>query len=233
MGRGFDVVKIVLESDSVIKLVLVILLFFSVMTWAVIVEKWILLRRTEKTNREFLEKFRIAETQESLLASMDNPSLRKSSFSELYKRAWNGMREHIVSKEEEALSFSPSRWRELVRDNLERFLFLSRREWSRRIESRIGFLATAGNVSPFIGLFGTVWGIMKAFHDIGELHSATLSTVAPGISEALVATAAGLAAAIPAVIGFNYFVRKFRLLSAAMDDFSSEILLRFEREFVR
>jgi biopolymer transport protein TolQ len=100
-----------------------------------------------------------------------------------------------------------------------------------RLEKNLGFLATTGSTAPFIGLFGTVWGIMDSFRQIGLSGSANLATVAPGISEALIATAFGLIAAIPAVVAYNYFMGKIRLLSSEMDNFSSEFLNIIQRYF--
>ncbi len=96
----------------------------------------------------------------------------------------------------------------------------------------VPFLATTGNITPFIGLFGTVWGIMSSFHGIGLKGSASLAVVAPGISEALVATAAGLAAAIPAVIAFNHFMQKIRILDSELQNFSADFLNIIERDII-
>jgi biopolymer transport protein TolQ len=101
------------------------------------------------------------------------------------------------------------------------------------LERRLSFLATTGSTTPFIGLFGTVWGVMNAFHGIGLRGSATLATVAPGISEALIATAAGLAAAIPAVMAYNHFVHQVRLMAAEMESFSTEFMSYAEREILK
>jgi biopolymer transport protein TolQ len=98
-----------------------------------------------------------------------------------------------------------------------------------RLEKNLGFLATTGSIAPFIGLFGTVWGIMNSFRDIGRQGSANLATVAPGIAEALVATAFGLVAAIPAVVLYNYFLGRIKMITAEMDNFSSELLNIIER----
>jgi biopolymer transport protein TolQ len=100
-----------------------------------------------------------------------------------------------------------------------------------KLESRLGFLATTGSATPFIGLFGTVWGIMNAFRRIGVVQAANISVVAPGVSEALIATAAGLAAAIPAVIFYNYYLNYVKRLSTQMDDFALEYLTIIERNF--
>ena len=97
----------------------------------------------------------------------------------------------------------------------------------------IPFLATTGNTAPFIGLFGTVWGIMNSFHGIGQKGSASLAVVAPGISEALIATAAGLAVAIPSVIAYNYFMQKIRIIDSELQSFSADFLNIIERDMIR
>jgi biopolymer transport protein TolQ len=117
--------------------------------------------------------------------------------------------------------------------NLERALKKTALDESNRLERALSFLATTGNACPFIGLFGTVWGIMESFRGIGLRGSASLAVVAPGISEALIATAAGLAAAIPAVVAFNYFSQKAVLLKVEMDSFSSDFLSLVERQFFK
>ena len=104
---------------------------------------------------------------------------------------------------------------------------------STKLEAALGFLATTGSASPFIGLFGTVWGIMDTFRSIGFRGSATLAVVAPGISEALIATAAGLAAAIPAVIFYNYYLNRIKNMSLEMDSFASELMNIIERYYVK
>jgi biopolymer transport protein TolQ len=118
-------------------------------------------------------------------------------------------------------------------DNIKRALRRSTVTEITRMTQMIPFLATTGNTTPFIGLFGTVWGIMSSFHGIGLRGSASLAVVAPGISEALVATAAGLAVAIPAVIAFNYFMHKIRVIEAEMQSFSSDFLNIVERDLLR
>jgi len=117
--------------------------------------------------------------------------------------------------------------------NVERALNRASDSESSKLESFLSFLATTGNASPFIGLFGTVWGIMNAFRGIGTKGTATLAVVAPGISEALIATAAGLAVAIPAVIFYNYYLNKVKVISLETDDFVSEFLNIIERYYVK
>ena len=117
-------------------------------------------------------------------------------------------------------------------DNVERILKRTTIDQNNRLESALSFLATTGNTTPFIGLFGTVWGIMASFHEIGRIGSASLAVVAPGISEALVATAAGLAVAIPAVIFYNYFSNQVAELEGEMQSFSADFLNLVERDLM-
>ncbi len=118
-------------------------------------------------------------------------------------------------------------------DNVERAMNRACGEQTTKLEAALGFLATTGSASPFIGLFGTVWGIMDTFKGIGARGSATLAVVAPGISEALIATAAGLAAAIPAVIFYNYYLNRIKSMTLEMDNFASELLNIVERYYVK
>jgi len=118
-------------------------------------------------------------------------------------------------------------------DNVKRALRRSINTEMTRITQMVPFLATTGNTTPFIGLFGTVWGIMNSFHGIGKMGSASLAVVAPGISEALIATAAGLAVAIPAVIAFNHFMQKIRVVESELHSFSADFLNIIERDILR
>ena len=118
-------------------------------------------------------------------------------------------------------------------ESLERSLRRAINSEMTRMHHMVPFLATAGNTAPFIGLFGTVWGIMNSFHGIGVMGSANLAVVAPGISEALIATAAGLAVAIPSVIAYNYFLNKIRVIESDMRSFSSDFINIVERDMIR
>jgi len=126
-----------------------------------------------------------------------------------------------------------SQTRRALMDNLERSLRKATIDQNKRLERSLSFLATTGNTTPFIGLFGTVWGIMESFRGIGMKGSASLAVVAPGISEALIATAAGLAAAIPAVVAFNYFSQRVVSLQAEMDIFTTDFLSMVGRQFIK
>jgi biopolymer transport protein TolQ len=176
--------SMILNAGVMVQFVLLLLLFFSVVSWAIIFMKY----RSMKMRGSPTVK----ETDESL------PNLEMKGI-----------------------------------DNVERALNRACSAEATKLESTLSFLATTGSASPFIGLFGTVWGIMDTFRGIGTRGSATLAVVAPGISEALIATAAGLAAAIPAVIFYNYYLNKVKDMSGEMDNFASEVLNIIERYYVK
>jgi biopolymer transport protein TolQ len=211
-----------------VKFVLLILLVFSIVSWTIIFIKLRTYRRIRLENEAF-----DADYQESTKLSDLLPAAKKYSSSttaEVFRAGYtemtkaNRMSRDTAKSEEISLSSL---------DNVERALNRSASTEMTKLESTLEFLATTGSASPFIGLFGTVWGIMETFKSIGARGSATLAVVAPGISEALIATAAGLAAAIPAVIFYNYFLNKSRVMVQEMDNFADEFLNIVERYLIR
>jgi biopolymer transport protein TolQ len=209
-------VELITNAGLVVKLVLLILLYFSVVSWAIIFYKGVMIRQAMKQSAAFLDDFWKLKSFDAVAKSLD--AFPRSPLATLYREGYQEMmkvRKHHNEGAEEAA------W---LGDNVERALRRATTQETHRLEKYLNFLATTGSSAPFIGLFGTVWGIMDAFHGIGQTGSASLATVAPGISEALVATAIGLVAAIPAVIGYNHFVNKVNLLCGEMDNFSQEFL---------
>lgn len=200
--------------------ILFALALFSVASWAIMIDRWLALGRARRDIRRFLEESRKLRSGADLVALAlrhpDNPLARvaRAGQRELASRRRGG--------EPEAGAPSPA--------SMQRAMEVAALEEASRLESRLGFLATTGSVSPFVGLLGTVWGIMNAFMRMGLQGNASLPVVAPGIAEALVATAAGLAAAIPAVIGYNYFLGRVRSLTLALDGFVMEAANLAERE---
>lgn len=218
----------ILDAGLMVKFVLLILLVFSIVSWTIIFIKLRTYRRVRLENEAF-----DADYQESTKLSDLLPAANKYSSSttaEVFRAGYtemtkaNRMSRDTAKPEEISLSSL---------DNVERALNRSASTEMTKLESTLGFLATTGSASPFIGLFGTVWGIMETFKSIGARGSATLAVVAPGISEALIATAAGLAAAIPAVIFYNYFLNKSRVMVQEMDNFADEFLNIVERYLIR
>jgi biopolymer transport protein TolQ len=220
--------QIVLDSGPVGIGVLIILLVFSLVSWAIILSKWTLLRRAESHSDAFLEIFRRSKKFSEVHAVCHQ--LRTSPLVGLFLSGYNELNYQLKARGGgEVAEGDSARIQNL--ESVARALVRASNAEILKLESRLPFLATTGSATPFIGLFGTVWGIMSAFQRIGVTQAANISVVAPGVSEALVATAAGLAAAIPAVIFYNYFVNWVKRLSIQMDDFSLEYLNIIERNF--
>jgi biopolymer transport protein TolQ len=204
--------------------VLIVLTLCSVVSWAIILYKYRIIRRASKESRDFLELFWTSKSFHNVLAS--SRSLTESPLGELFRagyREWKRVRTRFVEPgvvpEEDDLITEVGRL-----ESVQRTLRLTAEAEVTRLERMLVFLATVASAAPFVGLFGTVWGIMESFREIGITGSANLAVVAPGISEALIATATGLAAAIPAVVAYNYFNNAIKILATEMEAFSAEFL---------
>ena len=210
---GGEIYGLIETSGLVAKAVLVILLVFSLASWAIIFSKWGFFRRARLQSNRFMRAFRKSERLQDVAAVAEQ--FKPSPLIAVFEGAYNELRKQAAYP---------------IRMNaLQRATQIAASEELTRLESRLSWLATTGAVTPFIGLFGTVWGIIDAFHGLGTAGSATLRAVAPGISEALITTAAGLFAAIPAVIAYNIFIQHIREFGARMDDFSLELINEVER----
>lgn len=207
-------------AGPVVQVVLLILLFFSVVSWAIIFMKFFSYRRIVKENDLFFDGYVRAKKLSDLSAEAKKYS--NSTVAEVFR---------IAYAELTNLSERSGDLRTI--DTIERAISRAIGTETGKLGSYLPFLATTGNACPFIGLFGTVWGIMDTFRGIGLRGSATLAVVAPGISEALIATAMGLLAAIPAVIFFNYFTNRTRSLVLEMEAFGSELVNIIERNYLR
>ena len=210
---GGEISGLIENSGPVAKTVLVVLLLFSLASWAIIFSKWGLLRRARVQSNRFMRMFRKSERLNDVAAVVEQ--FRPSPLVAVFEGAYNELRKQASYP--------------LRMAALQRATQIASSEELTRLESRLPWLATTGAVTPFIGLFGTVWGIIDAFHGLGTAGSATLRAVAPGVSEALITTAAGLFAAIPAVIAYNMFTQHIREFGARMDDFSLELINEVER----
>jgi len=201
-------IQLILKAGYVVKGVLGLLVFFSVISWAIIIYKWRYFSVAKKESVNFLRYFKSSDDA-SMLDKMTR-TFNVSPLANIFKAL---LAENNLS--------NPDDMRRTLRKHVT--------QESAKFERYLTFLATAGSTAPFIGLFGTVWGIMNAFQGIGAAGSASLVVVAPGIAEALIATAAGLAAAIPAVISYNYYLSVARRMAVEMEDFSEELIDFFSR----
>jgi len=218
----------IFHSSLMSKIVLLFLLFFSVLSWAIIIDKLRIFRKIESENQQFLELFR------GKISSYEHiyRQCQRFSFSPLTQLFRAGYRQIVAEKEKRRKpegvkpegSDGSVTHGEVEKERILIAIEQVTRHEINQLERFLTFLATAGSVSPFIGLFGTVWGIMNSFRGLGIHGSASIGVVAPGIAEALIATAAGLAAAIPAVIAYNHFLRRLTGASDSMSDFTREFM---------
>ena len=218
--------ELVFNAGPVVKLVLLILVYFSLVSWAIIFYKVSVIQRAIKDSDRFLDFF-----WQKKRFDLVGQGIKEFSHSPIATLFREGYHEMLQLKKKSADPDEPGDF-SLKMDTTEmvsRALRRATTQETQRLEKYLTFLATTGSTAPFIGLFGTVWGIMDAFHGIGTTGSASLAVVAPGISEALIATAIGLAAAIPAVMGYNHFLNKVNILIGEMDNFSQEFLNIVER----
>jgi biopolymer transport protein TolQ len=210
--------------------VLLILCLFSILSWTIIFMKWRLFRRAREENTLFLELFWESSALNKIYGESDQYAF--SPVAHLFRAAYSeimrlGKIQNPGGAKDGSAAMMP------ILDVVERSLKKTALDQANTLERALSFLATTGNTTPFIGLFGTVWGIMESFRNIGLRGAANLSVVAPGISEALIATAAGLAAAIPAVVAYNYFSSKLSGLRNEMDLFSADFLSLVERQIAK
>jgi len=214
---GGEIVDLVLQTGAVAKTVLLLLLLFSVLSWAVILSKWRVLSSARTQSGRFIRTFRKAQRMQDVasVAGQFRPSPLVGVF------------EGAVSEFKRQMGTTGGIQSPVA---VQRAMQIASSEEITRLERNVPWLAITGAVTPFIGLFGTVWGIIDAFHGLGTAGAATLRAVAPGISEALITTAAGLAAAIPAVIAYNLIIGSIRELASRNDDFALEMLNLIERQ---
>lgn len=229
-GTAFSggVFGLIRDSGPVAIAVLLTLLVFSFVSWAIIVYKGLALRQAYQHSETFLEIFR----KSSKFSEVHSVcvQLKASPLVGVFQAGYQEVNQQVRAGQQPTAAAAA---RPVVKslESLTRALIRAATAESTRLERRLSFLATTAAVCPFVGLFGTTWGIMNAFQEIGSQGSANLAVVAPGISEALITTATGLAAAIPAAVFYNYFASRVRVLTAMVDDFALEFLNIVERNF--
>ena len=216
------------DAGPVVKFVMLLLLFFSIITWAIVFIKFRYIRKAFRESADFTEIFWQCRTLTDAFAKAK--ALRTSPVARIFITTYMEMARTGKRDSKAGKTFQNEASYLQNMGSIQRTLRRSIGVEIRRFRQLVPFLATVGNTAPFIGLFGTVWGIMHTFQGIGLSGSASLAVVAPGISEALIATAAGLAAAIPAVIAYNYFTDRIRILDSELESFSSDLLNIIERD---
>jgi len=228
-ASGISIVEVIRNSSLVVNLVLGLLVFLSILCWGVILFKFIQHRKAIIATEQFIDLFwKNTDFQEVYRKSEklgDSPiaTVFRSGYTEFFetKKSWESKGIHVIG----------SKVDELVA-NIERAMKREAQTRNQLLENSLTLLATTASSAPFIGLFGTVWGIMDAFHAIGKTGNATLATIAPAISEALIATAFGLAAAIPAAIFYNYFTSNLQKLEGEAANITSDFLNSIKRSLV-
>ncbi len=212
---GFSIVALVFEADFIVQSVLFLLLGMSVACWAIVINKYVAVRRASVQSTSFVDSFWKAGTLDEVYQRLGRyPS---SPVAAVFKAGYDEYNRLTTSGSGGGMDLG-------LTENIERALRRTANVELNQLERLIPFLATTGSTAPFIGLFGTVWGILRAFQKIGATGQATIQTVGPDIAHALVATAVGLLAAIPAVMAYNFFNSRIKGVASEMDAFSSDFL---------
>lgn len=226
-----DIAQLILSASPIVKGVLLLLLLFSVSSWAIICSKLWAYRGIERQSRAFLDVFRRSAKFSEVQAVC--PSLAASPLVGMFQAGYAELTAQLRQAATPPASLGAAAPRPILKSltSVDRALLRASSTEVNKLEKRVTFLATTASITPFIGLFGTVWGIMTAFANIGSQGSTDLAVVAPGIAEALIATALGLFAAIPAVYFYNHLTSKVKIYASEMDDFALEFLNISERNF--
>ena len=221
-------VELILTASYITQTVLILLLILSVVSWAGIFYKFRVFSKSKRATRSFLHEFKKGNDplplKKGALRHKDSP------LSMLYLGCLKRLQKKGVLSEQLEITPNMQGGEDPLSKSLARLLKTVKNEEITSLESYLSYFAIIGNISPFIGLFGTVLGIIDAFQNISQIGSANIAAVAPGVAEALVATAAGLLTAIPAVIAYNYFLNSLRKIDSQMDGFSEELIFFFEEQ---
>ncbi len=228
-GTSINLLESLLSANIIVQLTFLILIAMSIVSWAIIFQKWIVLKKTREENTHLKDIFLKASSFEEIYTVAR--SHEGSPLSQIFINAYNEMKKSIKHDEKNKSIDSSYQLKEL--DNVERSLRKSIDNEISLLETGLGFLATTGSSCPFIGLFGTVFGIMNSFNNIAAMGSASLNVVAPGIAEALLATGVGLFAAIPASIFFNSFLNQIKKQELICNNFSTDFINIAKRNFFK
>ena len=230
VSQQHGILDLVRGSGAIVQGILYLLILFSVVSWGIIAHKYVQIRRSKRESEKFIEIF----WERRNLSSIHDASrdLKGSPVGHVFRAGYEELVRVSRSKKESSPNENLTTELGGV-DNVSRAMKRATSVETTKLENYLSFLATTASTAPFIGLFGTVWGIMDAFRGLSVTHSSSIQAVAPGIAEALIATAVGLAAAIPALMAYNYFVQQIKVLAAEMDNFSQEFLNIAERHFFK
>ena len=229
-GSMSEMIRLIVEASPIVQAVIVLLFLSILLCCFIICYKYIQIRRAQQQTKRFLKAFWESKRLDKIFEVAED--LKRSPMAQLFQAGYIELSKLKSAKEDDAQGpGDETRVGDI--ENVERALRRTSTEEITNLESLVPFLATTGSTAPFVGLFGTVVGIMISFMQIGITGSAGMDVVSQGISEALVATAIGLMAAIPAVVAYNYFLRRIRVLSSEMDNFSSDFLNIVKRHFLK
>ena len=217
------VLDLISQAGLMAKLVLTLLLLTSIGCWSIMISKWKLLKQATLQNKGFLETFWTGRNLDEIVSKCD--TFPRSPTAAVFHSAVKELRK-LSSDEQGPLTVDKM-------DNIQRTLMRASTHEISSLEKNVGFLATTASAAPFVGLFGTVWGIMNSFQNIGATGAANLAVVAPGISEALITTATGIGAAIPAAIAYNYFVGQIKKIAVEMECFSHDFTNIIQRNLTQ
>ncbi|MCK6510983.1 protein TolQ [Myxococcota bacterium] len=224
------IMELLTQSRGVVLFVLILLIGFSVMCWGIIVYKWFVLYQAQNQSLDFLDLFWGSKRLDNIFK--ESEELSRSPIAQVFRAGYIELNK--IQKQAAATTDNSSMSQALGGlENIQRAMRRATNTEMSYMERYMPFLATTASAAPFVGLFGTVWGIMKSFIGIKEAGTAGLNVVAPGIAEALIATAVGLAAAIPAVIAYNFFLSKIRGIDGEIDNFSNDFLNIVKRHFLK
>ncbi|HEY9133459.1 MAG TPA: protein TolQ [Dyella sp.] len=221
MNSGLDVIKLIVEASIPVKLVMLILLVFSFLSWVIIVRKYKQLKSAHENAEAFEERFWSGADLAQLFREVNNRGAANGGLENVFE---SGFREFARQRQRRVHDMR------LVIESSERAMRVAGTREIGMLERNLEFLANVGSISPYVGLFGTVWGIMGAFQGLGEMKDVTISVVAPHISEALIATAMGLFAAIPAVWAYNRFANKVERVASRYEVFQEEFSSVLQRQ---
>lgn len=228
--RQQGVLDLVRGSGPLVQAVLYVLVFFSVVSWGIIFYKFRQVRAAKVQSAKFIKIYWDSQSLPSVYD--DSRELKLSPVAQVFRAGYKELLR--VSRRKKENPHGEILTTDLGGvENVDRAMRRATTLEITKLEKALTFLATTSSTSPFIGLFGTVWGIMNAFRGLSVTHTSSIQAVAPGIAEALIATAAGLFAAIPALIAYNHFANRIKVLAADMDNFSHEFLNIAERDFVK